>query len=560
MKKIAVILAALMLLSVVPLASFAGPLPDFSVYMNDPVQMPKSDPVLDGVINYDEGWSAPAKLDFDTVGFFWRFQPMQMEADLDCAYNDEGIYFAADVTELSFSIAGDVNKENHDYYTNSFIVSTGDGSEVEGTDDEGPSGSTDKPEGAFTYGYNGDILTLTLAPERLCQDAKQVYCPWYNIGIFENSEKATGYEAKVYRSQGNYGDITDRVESAAVLKPQKEYDALTTEGLSAEEVYGETPFMSGFVVEMFLPWEIVVEDIDAITYGLASVTKEELAADGAKISSAVQYMDRFYDDEARKIENWARYIVVCDVNDSGVLGAGSSGTPCDVNGLVLINGSEKENVGHFLDVKEGKWYTKAVAYCNKLGYMNGTSASSFEPNSPVTRAMFVTVLSKIAGADTAPYKNVRTKFTDVKTGKWYSGPVAWAVENGYSSGLSDTEFGTNKSVSREQLATFLCTYATKSGIDTEKVAEIADYPDYAQISKWARKPLAWAVENGLISGLKSGKQTLLSPKTNATRAQIALIVMNFMEGVNKSEYKPISNYKLSPWLDEGGNPHFTLFQ
>ncbi|MBQ7160880.1 MAG: S-layer homology domain-containing protein [Clostridia bacterium] len=560
MKKIAIILAALMLLAALPLATHAGPPPFYSLIPNDDIVMEKTTPTIDGTIDWNEGWSAPAKLDFDTVGFFWRFQPMMMNADLYFAYSDDGLYFAADVTELSFMVAHNEAKNNMDYAGNCFLLSTDFGYALEDDGDDEPGSSTQKPEGALRYGYNGDILTLTLDPERLCQDAKQVYCPWYNIGIFENSEKATGYEAKVYRSQGNYGDITDRVESAAVLKPQKEYDALTTEGLSAEEVYGETPFMSGFVVEMFLPWEIVVEDIDAITYGLASVTKEELAADGAKISSAVQYMDRFYDDEARKIENWARYIVVCDVNDSGVLGAGSSGTPCDVNGLVLINGGEKENVNPFADVKEGKWYTKAIAYCYKLGYMNGTSATSFEPNSPVTRAMFVTVLSKIAGAETAPYKNVQTKFTDVKTGKWYSGPVAWAVENGYSSGLSDTEFGTNKSVSREQLATFLCTYATKSGIDTEKVAEIADYPDYAQISKWAKKPLAWAVENGLISGLKSGKQTLLSPKTNATRAQIALIVMNFMEGVNKSEYKPISNYKLSPWLDEGGNPHFTLFQ
>ena len=553
MRKIAIILAALMLLSVVPLASFAGPLPDYSIYPNDPVDMPKADPVIDGVINWDEGWSKPAKLDFDTVGFFWKYQPMQMNADLYFAYSDEGIYFAADVTELSFSTAHDQNKENHDFFSNCFMLSTGDGADVEG-DDESESGSgTQRPAGTYNYGYNGDIITLTLDPSRVCQYGKFVYCPWYNIGIFENSEKDTGYEAKVYRSKANYGDITDRVTTAATVKEIKEYDALTMDNESAADVYGQ-PFMSGFVVEMFLPWDILVEDIDAITYGMSSVTKEELAEKGAEICSAVSYMDRFYDEEAGGVDNWGRWIVVCDVAEDGTLGDGSSGTDTKLNGLVLVNGEEPSIKVPFDDVKENAWYTKGVAFCNNFGYMSGTGGSSFSPNTILTRAMFCTILAKIAGVDASSYSEVQTRFADVPTGKWYSGPIAWATENGFSSGIGETAFGPNLNVTREQLATFLSTFARLNHIVGAEPADITGYDDYSDISNWALDGVKWAVGNGLISGTTP---TTLAPKTNATRAQVALIVMNFVDGFGllpKTDYKPVTEYKISPWVNAAKIP------
>ncbi|MBQ7160879.1 MAG: S-layer homology domain-containing protein [Clostridia bacterium] len=185
----------------------------------------------------------------------------------------------------------------------------------------------------------------------------------------------------------------------------------------------------------------------------------------------------------------------------------------------------------FKDIPEGKWFTKAVLACYARGYMTGVKDDEFGPNTPLTRAMFVTILSKIAGADTAPYKNVQTQFTDVKTGKWYSGPIAWAVENGYSSGLSKTIYGTNSNVTREQLATFLNTYATKNGLEGKEAEDITGYPDYSKVAKWARSAMAWAVGNGLISGVKTGEVVNLDPKGNATRAQVAVIVNNFVDNI-----------------------------
>ena len=181
----------------------------------------------------------------------------------------------------------------------------------------------------------------------------------------------------------------------------------------------------------------------------------------------------------------------------------------------------------FTDVLEGKWYTKAVLWCFNNGYMVGTSDTTFEPNASFTRAMFVTVLAKIAEADTSSYTGA--SFTDVPKGKWYSKPIEWAFQNGLASGLGDGKFGPNDPVTREMLAQFLYNYSKKSGYDTSASADVSVYPDAETISKYARKAVFWAVGSGLISGVKQGDATYLAPKDTATRAQVATIVRNYVQ-------------------------------
>ena len=184
----------------------------------------------------------------------------------------------------------------------------------------------------------------------------------------------------------------------------------------------------------------------------------------------------------------------------------------------------------FTDVPDGKWYTRAVLYCNEKGYMTGTSETTFAPNATLTRAMFVQILAKIADADLSGYtKDLNgLPFTDVKAG-WYIKALKWAYENGYTSGLTATTFGPNNNVTRQELAKFLHTYATANEIAGAEPADITGYPDYSSVAKWAKDAVAWAVGNQLISGVKVGDVTNLDPKGNATRAQVALIVMNFVE-------------------------------
>ena len=178
------------------------------------------------------------------------------------------------------------------------------------------------------------------------------------------------------------------------------------------------------------------------------------------------------------------------------------------------------------DVPDGKWYTAGVLYCYGNGIMTGTGKTAFGPSLPLTRAMFVTILAKAAGADLSEYTGV--SFNDVKAGKWYSRAVEWAYQNGYSSGIGGGLFGIDRPVTREQIAVFLYSYAGKNGVDLSCSDDLSGFSDAGSVSPWARAGLGWAVSNGLISGTSGNT---LSPGGTATRAQGALIIMKFIVNV-----------------------------
>ena len=174
-----------------------------------------------------------------------------------------------------------------------------------------------------------------------------------------------------------------------------------------------------------------------------------------------------------------------------------------------------------------KWYTKAVIYCVKNGYMTGVSPERFGHNENVTRAMFTTILAKIDGSDLTAYEG-KSSFSDVKTDGWYTAAIEWAYQNGYAAGLGDGIFGYKENVTREQLVTFFYTYSAKNGVDVSGRADLAKYSDCDKIHDWARDAMSWAVNVGLVSGTS---ETTLSPRSFATRAEIALIVKNYVENV-----------------------------
>lgn len=184
----------------------------------------------------------------------------------------------------------------------------------------------------------------------------------------------------------------------------------------------------------------------------------------------------------------------------------------------------------FTDVKYGKWYTDAVLYCYRNGYMAGVSETVFAYKTTVDRQMFATILAKIDGADVSSYNDM--SFTDVKPGQWYSNSIEWAYRNGYAAGLGDGIYGRKDPVSREQLALFFYTYSEKKGlIDVSARADLSGYADSECVHDWALKGVEWAVSAGLISGTSD---TTLSPRDSATRAEVALIIKNYVEKINPS--------------------------
>ena len=183
----------------------------------------------------------------------------------------------------------------------------------------------------------------------------------------------------------------------------------------------------------------------------------------------------------------------------------------------------------YFDVKPGSWYEQSVQYATEHGLMNGTGTNTFEPESTMTRAMLVTVLWRYANAP----KPGANPFTDVPNGKWYTDAVAWAAENGVVNGVGDGKFEPDGSVTREQMATILYRYAQKVGIDTSKHTELSAFPDASRVSAYARAPMQWIVAEGVIGGSRENGQDWLNPQGNATRAEVATILMRFIENVAK---------------------------
>ena len=183
-----------------------------------------------------------------------------------------------------------------------------------------------------------------------------------------------------------------------------------------------------------------------------------------------------------------------------------------------------ESTTPFTDVAENAWYADAVQYVYEKGIMNGTSATSFSPNDTTTRGMIVTMLHRLEDTPSA----VSSGFTDVAAGAWYADAVAWAAANGVVNGISDSSFAPETAITREQLATILYRYAQLKGYDVSVSGDLSGYADASQISEYAITAMQWANENGLITG---NTATTLNPQGNATRAEVATILMRFIENM-----------------------------
>ena len=181
----------------------------------------------------------------------------------------------------------------------------------------------------------------------------------------------------------------------------------------------------------------------------------------------------------------------------------------------------------FSDVTESDWFYDAVTYAYENGLMDGVGMGLFAPNSETTRAQLVTILHRLAGQ---PAPSGDSGFSDVETGTWYTDAVAWAAQNGIVNGVSDTQFAPGDDITREQLAVILYRYATYQGYDVSQRADLSGFVDAGTISTYAQEALSWANATGLITGTTA---TTLSPKGSATRAQVAQILMNFHQKLDK---------------------------
>ncbi len=197
------------------------------------------------------------------------------------------------------------------------------------------------------------------------------------------------------------------------------------------------------------------------------------------------------------------------------------GQPTDPNQPTNPDGSAWDNP--FTDVTKDDWFYDDVKYVNENGLMNGTKSTIFAPNTPITRAMFVTLLWRAEGK---PQTNFAMTFEDIDTDGYYAEAVRWSASEKIVKGYSETEFAPDDKITREQIATIMFRYAQYKGTaPTGAWAIRMDYADLSEISDWAQE----AVMYGKLSGMMQGKDNnMFAPKDHTTRAEAAAILHRFM--------------------------------
>ena len=179
----------------------------------------------------------------------------------------------------------------------------------------------------------------------------------------------------------------------------------------------------------------------------------------------------------------------------------------------------------FTDVTAGAWYYDAALYAYNKGLMVGTSDTAFGPDVPMTRAMLVAVLHRLAGS---PSVSGKMPFTDVEADTWYTEAVLWAYQNDIVAGTSDTTFEPLSNITREQIVAIFSRYTAKFAPDKAKAAaELTAFADSASVSDWAVNDMKWAVAQKIISGSENAGKFYLLPQDNASRAQVATILMQY---------------------------------
>lgn len=195
-------------------------------------------------------------------------------------------------------------------------------------------------------------------------------------------------------------------------------------------------------------------------------------------------------------------------------------------GVSYVKATETPSETKFNDVSANDWFASAVDYVTGKGMMNGTADNTFSPKANTTRGMVVTVLYRLENQPSTS----AASFTDVASGAYYANAVAWANANGIVSGYGSGKFGPNDKVTREQLAAILYRYAQykKYDVSVGEDTNILSYNDAQSISSYAIPAIQWACGAGVVTG-KSGSK--LDPKGNATRAEVAAMLMRFCENV-----------------------------
>ena len=180
----------------------------------------------------------------------------------------------------------------------------------------------------------------------------------------------------------------------------------------------------------------------------------------------------------------------------------------------------------FADVPQSAWFYEDVAYVYRYELFNGSSPTQFAPEDKMQRCMMTTVLHRLAGKPADEYSAV---FLDIPDGQWYTAGTVWAGRTGVVSGIGDGLFDPFSNITRQQIAVILYNYAVKMGYDVSVSAQLSEFSDAGTVASWGRSAISWAVGVKIING----RDGLLVPDGDATRAEVAAMLHRFVTWVQK---------------------------
>ena len=410
------------------------------------------------------------------------------------------------VVQLTFNANTDNEEDNSYQYANS-------GDIVPVPEDPIRAGYTF--DGWYTQEDGGDKVTTVPV-----SDADiTIYAHWQGPTAQEYTVTVNGSYAQTTGAGSYAKDATVTIDAGT--RSGYTFDGWTSEdGVTfANENRAQTTFtMPDKAVTVTANWSY---NGGGSSYDTYTITAS--AGDGGSISPSGSVSVREGMDKTFTITPGSGYHISDVLVDGTSVGAVTSYTFEDVQSKHTIEAVFSKDIVPlpFIDVHPGDWFYDPVCFVFENGLMTGTSATTFEPNTHLSRAMLVAVLHRLEGSPAASAGD----FTDVASGDWYAQAVNWAASVGVVNGFDDGTFQPNAAITREQLAAILRNYAQYKGLDVSASGDLSTYTDADSVSDWAKESVEWVVGSGLIGGYED---STLRPQGTTTRAEVASVLQRYL--------------------------------
>lgn len=487
---------------------------------NERIILSVDSPTVDGNITKTEGWSEPAYMNEDTLLYDDKKLPLNIFAEVYFAVDSEGFYFAADITEnIRAYSPGAVIPEWSDKEVEAGLVYSSY-HEIDGYREDGdcfslgidvmdilreygePQSSyrrcpkyniyiySDGSLKMFSYDRFGDsdITDRVLLKGAATEEGWrfEAWLPWSLIR-----------EDMLYCAGTDIVIPEDIVTDGTLIRVGACYTDmwLCTEN-GHKEWYNQYYTDDGYNVSN--AWRNGVSNPENL--GIRMTVSDICQGRGHKWSDWVVKYRPTYITEGQQIS-------VCRLCGDYRLKA-----------IPVI-----EYVNTYTDVREAAWYAEGVAYCVKHSYMGGMGNNRFSPNTALTREQCVVVLANVLDVELSQYRGIPSGFDDVPLNHWYSAAVTWAAKAGYVKGMSENIFGTGQKIQRAAFARLIYFAAQELGADMTVRADLTQYVDHDRIPLWAYDQISWAVGSNIIISIKDDV-LMMSPYTELKRAQCATML------------------------------------